>query len=195
VVVTVANDTTAPTVTLTALGGTVSGTVQLAATAADDFGVTGVQFLVDGAPVGAELTAAPYELAWATLGVANGAHTLTAVARDAAGHQTTASVVVTVANDTTAPSIALIAPATATVAGLVTIAATAADDVAVAGVQFLLDGLPLGAEITTAPYQFEWTTLAVVNGEHTLTAVARDAAGNQTTAMVRITVANEILAP
>ena len=37
-----------------------------------------------------------------TATAANGAHTLTAVARDAAGHQTTAaSVSVTVANDTT----------------------------------------------------------------------------------------------
>jgi hypothetical protein len=63
-----------------------------------------VQFLLDGAPLGAEDTTAPYEVAWDSATAANGAHTLTAVARDAAGHSTTAAAVnVTVANDTTVP--------------------------------------------------------------------------------------------
>jgi chitinase len=45
---------------------------------------------------------------WDTASIANGVHTLTAVARDAAGKQTTASgVSVTVANDTTAPTVAV----------------------------------------------------------------------------------------
>ena len=45
-------------------------------------------------------TTAPYELAWDTAAVANGAHTLTAAARDAAGHETaSAAVSVTVTND------------------------------------------------------------------------------------------------
>ena len=37
--------------------------------------------------------------------------------------------------------------------GTVTVTATAADDVGVAGVRFLLDGVALGAEDTTAPYE------------------------------------------
>ena len=45
-----------------------------------------MQFKLDGAPLGAEDTTAPYEVTWDTATVANGAHTLTAVARDAAGH-------------------------------------------------------------------------------------------------------------
>ena len=84
------------------------------ATAADDLGVAGVQFLLDGVPLGAEDTTAPYELAWDTATAANGAHTLTAVARDAAGQQTTAAAVsVTVANDTTAPTVTVTSPAAA----------------------------------------------------------------------------------
>ena len=62
------------------------------ATASDDLEVFGVQFKLDGVPLGAEDTVAPYEVTWATTTAANGAHTLTAVARDAAGHETTASV-------------------------------------------------------------------------------------------------------
>ena len=59
-----------------------------------------------------------------------------------------------------------------------TVTATAADNVGVAGVQFLLDGANLGAEDTTAPYSIPWDTTGATNGSHSLTARARDAAGN-----------------
>ena len=94
---------TAPTVTLTApaAGSTVSGIVTVAANATDDGGVVGVQFQLDGAPLGAEDTTAPFAVAWNTTVQARGLHILTAVARDAAGNRTTsASVSVTVANST-----------------------------------------------------------------------------------------------
>ena len=39
----------------------------------------------------------------------------------------------------------------------------------------------LGAEDTIAPYSVSWNTTTAANGSHTLTAVARDAAGNTTT--------------
>ena len=72
-----------------------------------------------------------------------------------------------------------------------TVSATASDAVGVAGVQFALDGVNLGAEDTTAPYTIAWNTTAAANGAHTLTAVARDAAGNITTsAAVTVTVSN-----
>src|SRR4029078_8722614 len=151
--VTVANDTTAPTVSITGpAAGSVSGTANVVASAADDFGVAGVQFLLDGAPLGAEHTTAPYELAWDTTTVANGAHTLTAVARDAAGHATTSAAhSVTVTNDLAAPTVTVTVPAAAS--ATVTVVATAADDIGVTGVQFLVDGAPMGAEHTTAPYE------------------------------------------
>ena len=76
-----------------AAGATVSGTVSVSASASDNVGVVGVQFLLDGANLGAEDTAAPYTVSWNTTGAANGAHTLSARARDAAGNQTTSAVV------------------------------------------------------------------------------------------------------
>ena len=197
-VVTVANDFAAPTVTMTnpAAGTTLSGIVTARVTASDDVGVVGVQFKIDGAPVGAEDTAAPYELLWNTADAANGPHTVTAVARDAAGHQTTASASVTVVNDTTAPTVALTSPAAASsVTGTVTVAATASDDVGVVGVQFKVDGALVGAEDTAAPYELVWNTANAANGAHTVTAVARDAAGHETTASVEVTVANDTAAP
>ena len=130
-------------VTSPAAARTVSGTVTVAATRRDDIGVTGVQFLLDGAPLGAEDTTAPYEVAWNTTAVANGAHALTAVARDAAGHQTTAAAVTRDGHQRhDRADRAVTSPAAdATVSGTVTVTATAADDIAVTGVQFLLDGV------------------------------------------------------
>jgi len=94
--------------------------------------------------------------------------------------------------DTTPPTVALSAPASgATISGSTTIAASASDDVAVAGVQFLLDGAALGSEITVAPYTLSWNSTTTSNGAHTLSARARDAAGNTATAAnVTITVSN-----
>jgi thermitase len=192
--VTVLNDTTAPTVTLTspAAGATLSGAVTVNATASDDVEVFGVQFKVDGALLGAEDTAAPYALTWNTTTATNGTHTLTAVARDAAGRQTTAtSVSVFVANDITAPAVALYTPvAASTVIGTVTVGASAWDNVGIVSVEFLLDGMPLGAADLAAPYQVTWPTATAANGVHTLTAVARDAAGHQSTSSYTVTVLN-----
>jgi hypothetical protein len=63
----------------------------------------------------------------------------------------------------------------------VSLAATASDNVGVQSVQFFLDGsTSLGVD-TTAPYLGEWNSTTASNGSHVLTAMARDAAGNQTT--------------
>ena len=193
-------DTTAPTVSMTAPanGATVSGAaVTVSATASDNVGVAGVQFKLDGVNLGTEDTASPYTKTWNTTTASNGSHTVTAVARDAAGNTTTATAVtVTVNNtapDTTPPTASMTAPANgATVSGsAVTVSATASDNVGVVGVQFLLDGAALGAEDTSAPYSIAWNTTSTSNGAHTVAAKARDAAGNQTTsASVSVTVSN-----
>jgi len=95
--------------------------------------------------------------------------------------------------DPTPPTVSMTAPATgATVSGTaVTVSATASDNVGVVGVQFKVDGANLGTEDTAGPYTKTWDTTTVTNGSHTLTAVARDAAGNRTTsAAVTVTVNN-----
>jgi YVTN family beta-propeller protein len=193
--VTVANpDITAPSVSLTgpANGATVSGTVSLSAAASDNVGVAGVKFLVDGAPVGVEDTTSPYGVSWNTTLVSNGTHTLTAVARDAAGNATTSSArTVTVANpDITAPSVSLAAPnGGAPVSGTVSLNAAASDNVGVANVKFYVDNTVLVTD-STSPYSASWNTTAVVSGAHTVKAVASDAAGNTATSTVNVTVDN-----
>ncbi len=172
--ITVTVDNSAPAVALTApsSGATLAGTTTVTASASDNVGVAGVRFLVDGAAIGAEATAAPYSVAWNTATAANGSHTLTAVARDAVGNTTTSSAV-TVTVDNSAPTVTLTAPSGgATVAGTTTVTASASDNVGVAGVQFFVDGAALGAEDTAAPYSVAWDTTTAANGSHTLTAVS-----------------------
>src|SRR6185436_10170278 len=76
------------------LGGQVSNNVAVKASASDNVGVTSVSFFDGASQIGADDTAAPYEVVWNTIGLAGGNHSLTAIARDAAGHATTSAAVV-----------------------------------------------------------------------------------------------------
>jgi hypothetical protein len=68
------------------------------------------------------------------------------------------------------------------------VTAAASDNVRVAGVQFKLDG-ESGRRGYSLAILVSWTTTPSPNGVHTLTAVARDAAGLSTTsAGVSVTV-------
>ena len=98
-------DVTPPTVSVSspASGATVSGSLNVTATASDNVGVARVAFLVDGAQLGSDDTVAPYDVPWDSRTVANGSHTLTARASDAAGNVASASVTVTVSNSSTPP--------------------------------------------------------------------------------------------
>ena len=195
VTVTVSVDTTAPSSSLTGPvdGATISGAITVTASASDNVGVVGVQFLLDGAALGAEDTTAPYSVSWNTIG-ADGPHTLAARARDAAGNITTSTAInVSVNNaDATPPVTAVTSPANgASVLGTITLTASASDNIGVVGVQFLLDGVALGSEDTTSPYSISWNTATATNGAHTISARARDAAGNTAvSAVVNLTVSN-----
>src|SRR5437870_1910700 len=94
--------------------------------------------------------------------------------------------------DVTPPTVSMTAPAAgATVSGTMTVSASATDNVGIVGVQLKLDGVNLGAEDTTNAYSISWNSTLAANGTHTLTAVARDAAGNTaTSAAVSVTVDN-----
>ena len=83
-------------------------------------------------------------------------------------------------SDTTSPVCALTSPGSFTTGlrGAVTLAATATDDVGVAGVDFQLDGADLGTA-TQAPYTFTLPDTGVyAAGQHVFGARSRDAAGN-----------------
>ncbi|MEJ0073147.1 MAG: Ig-like domain-containing protein [Candidatus Saccharibacteria bacterium] len=112
------SDTTPPTASLTTPtnNSTVSGTVNVTATATDNIGVAKVEFFVDGnsTPVATD-TASPYAYSWDTTGLTNVAHTISVKATDTAGNvSTVASVSVTPQNgDVTKPTAPTAVTATA----------------------------------------------------------------------------------
>ena len=86
-----------------AANATVTGAVTLTATAVDDRELAEVRFQLDGQDLGAatttDLTPTKYTLPWDSRGSANGTHTLTATAHDAAGNSATAAgIPVTISN-------------------------------------------------------------------------------------------------
>jgi hypothetical protein len=195
---------TPPTVSMTspADGANVSGTVTLQASAAASggAGITSVQFLLDGQPLGAPVTSAPYSYNWTVGSTSLGAHTLSARASDSAGNvATAASVTVNVVTggggggpDTTPPTVSITNPtAGETVSGTTPLAASASDNVAVAAVQFFLDGKAIGSPVTAPPYAISWDTTTAASGTHMLSAQATDTSGNVgSSSAVTVTVQN-----
>jgi hypothetical protein len=179
-------------------GATVSGTIPVSAsvTILGLLTVSRVEFYVDGSQIASD-SSSPYSVSWNTASVGNGSHSVRAVARDILGVRwNSGTVTVNVANgpppDTTPPTVSITSPANgATVSGSINVTANASDNVGVASVQFRLDGADAGAPDTSTPYAIAWNTATASNGTHTLTAVARDAAGNtRSSSPVTVTVAN-----
>ncbi|HSB54444.1 MAG TPA: Ig-like domain-containing protein, partial [Gemmatimonadales bacterium] len=148
-----------PTVSLTFPANnatlTVNVALQVTATAADpDGSVTQVQFFDDATQLGVDSTA-PYAVNWTP--TVSGPHVLTARATDNDGAVTTSAAVnVTVAGgsgDTQPPTITLTSPGDGAqgLTGSQSATATADDNVGVVGVEFQLDGVSLGEDLT-APY-------------------------------------------
>jgi hypothetical protein len=91
----VTSDITAPSVSIVspANGSSVSGTVSVSVGASDNVGVKSVSLTVDGALI-SSLSTAPYNFSWNTTNVADGTHSLTATATDAAGNSNSFSITV-----------------------------------------------------------------------------------------------------
>jgi Hypothetical glycosyl hydrolase family 15/Bacterial Ig domain/Carboxypeptidase regulatory-like domain len=192
-------DTTAPSVGFASptAGASVSASVIVSASASDDVGVTKVDFLVDGVLKGTD-GAAPWSFTWDSTTVANGTHTLSVRASDAARNSTSTQVSVNVSNtiaDTSPPAVSFGAPAGGTtVSGPVPVSASASDNVGVTKVELSVDGA-LKSTDTTSPWSFTWDSTKAANGTHTLSARAYDAAGNAATSQISVNVNNPIADP
>jgi glucose/arabinose dehydrogenase/chitodextrinase len=181
---------TAPT-GLTAAGASTTQ-IDLAWTAStDNVAVTGYRIFRDGVHVGTTSGTSFHDTGL----TAATTYSYTVSAFDAAGNQSAQTAPVaatTMAPDTQPPSASMTAPAQgSTVSGIVTVSANATDNVAVASVDFLLDGVSIGID-STAPYSVQWNTTTTSNGPHALSARARDTAGNfgTTSSVINVTVDN-----
>lgn len=186
-------DTVAPTLNVNVVQNSpTSYTVN--ADAADDRGVTKVEFYADGKLVATDTTA-PYSAALTYTKTDNGQHTVMVKAFDADGNVTTQSQTFTVNVDGTSPAVFLQAtPAVITEPGEITVTATALDDQGVVRVEFFDNGV-LVATDTTAPYTLVRSYTAADNGTHTLVARAFDAQGNVGEASTTVTVNADAIKP
>src|ERR1017187_356281 len=108
----------------------------------------------------------------------------------------TKAVSFTITTVTTPPAVSVTVPqAGATVSGTVAVTANASGTVAVTSVQFELDGANLGSPVTGAgpSYGVSLNTVNLVNGPHTLAAMACNAAGiTGASSSVSVTVNNPV---
>jgi len=191
--VSVPGDTSPPSVSIATPenGSTVDGMVLVDVVAIDDFGVNRVELYANGVSVGTD-TNSPYAFSWDSTTASDGDASLVAHAYDAAGNRgTSSSVSVTVANaagDTVPPTVTITSPAHGdTVSGKVNLAAFASDDDRVSEVKIFVDG---ALQCAGSPsVSCDWNSRKAGDGPHTVTATAKDAAGNGASAEVAITVA------
>ena len=195
------SDTQAPAVAISSpeYNNTVSGNVLVEVAASDDSGVSQVVLYANGQSVGTDSTA-PYQFSWNTSQVADGNVTLTAYAYDAAGNTGISSgLTVNVDNqpdnvDTSAPVVSIISPSagTNTISGTVKISVSASDDTGVTDVALYVNGQIAGTD-SSAPYEFNWDSTRVPDGNVTFVAHAYDAANNKgTSSTVTATVDNQL---
>ncbi len=139
---------------------------------------------IEGNPLFLNPTAGDFSLATTTL-LTTSSNPSPAYHTASDGTNIGATLTSTTVADTTPPTVSITSPINKQVLKGATaqVTVTAADNVGVAGVTLYVNGRPRGIEDTTAPYIFNWD-ISKEGGfvVRTLSAVARDTAGNLTTA-------------
>jgi hypothetical protein len=187
------HDTTPPTVAISvpAAGATVSGSVTISGTAADNVGLAKVELSVDGAAYQAASGTASWSYPLDTTTLTNGSHTLMARATDTSGNTRTVSETVSIQNVIAAPSVTIVAPtAGTTVSGAVNVGGHAADTVALTKVELSVDGGAYQAASGTTSWAYPLDTRTLANGSHTLTVRATDTLGATAATSQPVSVSN-----
>jgi hypothetical protein len=190
-------DTQPPSTTISSpTGGTVSGIVAVNVSATDNVGVTRVELYVNGGLLASD-TAAPYGFSWDSSALTGTTATLSARAYDAAGNSGV-SQTVTVAvsappppppppGPSAPPVVTISNPRNgSTVSGMVTVNASATDQVGISRLSLYLDGSMLSTG-NKSSLSYKWNTKRTPNGSHTISATATDTSGNQATTSIQVT--------
>lgn len=184
VVVDTAISPTAPTVTITApqANAQITADTTIAASVTGS-NISHVDFYADSTPIGSD-TSPPYEVLWQVGGVANGTHTLKAIATNSSNQTGQDTQTVTVqhpASDATGPSItnALFAGQTLTEGAMLTASGTLTFSVTdLSGVQsagVLFDNQPVaGGTLSGATYSVALNLDGIGDGAHTIKLQASD---------------------
>ena len=185
-------DTKAPNISITKpSGGEVSGIVPVAVSYSDNVGVVSVDYYVNGELYG-KSAQEPFAYTLDTASLADGQHTLSAIAFDAAGNQGSSGVTFTVKNGTAGDGavISIASPTGGLVSGTIPVEFNYSDTAGIVSVDLYVNDQRYGTN-TQAPYMFTLDTTTVTDGDYALTAHAFDAAGQQyISGNVTITVRN-----
>ena len=153
-------------------GSTVRGRVELKPTIPNTPRVDQVEYVLDGAPL-QTVAEAPYAFTWDASTVPPGDHVLTVKARlgaEEAQQELPLKVVPAI-------QVGIKLPGGQEVSGRVKLQAEADAPSPVAGVEWAVDGQPIGSA-AQPPFEVEWDSASVPPGEHTVTAQAKDEGGN-----------------
>lgn len=158
-------------------GATVAGLVNIQASATDNVGVASVAIYIDNQMM-SSVNGTLDNWGWNTASVANGSHTLKAVATDAAGNSSTALSTVTVNNGAGVPTVTITSPSPGSKVSVnQSVTVQAQDDVAVTKVELYVDGALAGSS-TRSPFTLSWKTNKTPHGNHTLQCKVYDGSGN-----------------
>jgi thermitase len=193
-------DTEAPNVSILdpLSGATVSGLVPVDIEATDNVGVVRTELWVNNTSVAVD-TSEPFAFTWDSNGAANGPASLIVYAFDGTGNVAASNIVdVTVDNqivsivaDTEPPTVQLVNPVAGNVSGNVTITVNASDNSGAAGIALAIyvdEKLLTSGSGSTLSTNWNTRPRNVKAGEHTITAVARDEAGNTSSTSVKVKV-------
>lgn len=196
-------DTQTPTVTITKpLGSsTLAGIISVDVLAQDNVGVVRAELWVNGTNAAID-TSVPFAFAWDSNSVANGLVNLSVYVYDAAGNQATQTIPVYIDNplpppivDVTPPIIRITNPIAGNVSGSVVITTDASDDNATVGItQMIYIDSMLVATGKGSTLTYNWNTYTKKNRvgpSRTITAVAKDEAGNTSSASVIVKISNQ----
>jgi large repetitive protein len=183
---TVAFDTTGPTVTITApttasTYGTPATSIALAGTANDNVGVTQLTWSNDRGGSGVPVSTTNWTIP--SVALQTGVNVISITARDGSGNTTTKTLSITHSSDATPPSVAISSPAAVGThymsSGNLSLAGTAADNVGVTEVRWSTNRGASGTATGTS----SWTAnLVVPQGQTIVTVTAYDATFNTGTA-------------
>ena len=190
-------DDTPPTLSVTrpTNGANMSGRYTVRATAADRYGVADVVLYVDGIPFATD-TRSPYRFVVDTSDFTTGSHELVLIATDHAGNE---SEVVSVnvmfgssvfGGSGSSQGVAFEAPAAGSrVSGNVSIDAVVTAAAGLATVEWLIDGesvfvTPVTG--STSQVNYLWRTAGASRGSHTVTVIATDMNGDQSTGHIEL---------
>lgn len=164
------NDPPYVSITSPSNGDTISGIVNIQASATDDDGIAKVEFYVDNELKNTDSTS-PYKWVWDTTSYSSGVHTIKAKAFDTINQTAEDSIQVTVDQP---PQISITSPVSGSnVFGVVPIETSASDDFGINKVQFYVNGV-LKKTDRDLPYKYNWGTNKIFNGSYAIKVVVFD---------------------